>query len=164
MKLINRVMAFAFQIEKVSPYELLQGELQLKEKEQALRWEISVQIIEAVLLGKLKVEVLEASKKEGTELLGDSLLLVKIQGEPALGPVPLMNDHGRMVSQDGLHCWFEADLENGEKNGIFITNKDVVEVTVLAPWMIQTGNLVPKIRVTIEADLCRTIREGAFKS
>jgi len=162
MKLINRAIRSAFPIEKIFPYENFRGELQLKDKEQSLRWELSIPIIEAVLLGKPKIEVLQETK-DGSELLHDSLLLIKVNGEPALGPVPLMGEHGRMTSQEGLHGWFDADLEDGSKPGIFIANNDIVEVTVLSPWAIETGHLLPRIRVTIEADLCRTIREGNFK-
>lgn len=162
MKLFNRNINTAFPIEKISAYEVLSGELQLREKEQSLRWEASLPIIEAVLLGKPKIQVIDETK-EGSELLHDSLLLVKINGEPALGPVPLMGGHARMASQEGLHSWFDADFEDGSKNGIFIVHSAIVEATILSPWAIETGHRVPKIRVTIEADLCRTIREGKFK-
>lgn len=161
MKLINRAMALSFQIEKIGPYAL-QEDLQLKEKEQTIRWEISTQIIEAVLLGKPKIEMIQQTK-EGDDLLNDSLLLIKVNGEPAYGPIRILGDHGRMSSQEGIHCWLDADLEDGSKRGIFITNKDVLEVTVLSPWVIAAGHILPKIHVTIEADLCRTIREEAFK-
>lgn len=163
MRLINRAMNANFPLEKVRVYNGFSGELQLREKEQSLRWEVSVQIIEAILPGKPKIEVLQKTN-EGAELLSESLLLIKIQGEPAFGPVPLMGSHGRMTSLEGLHAWFEADLEDGSKPGIFLTNGDIVEVTVLSPWAIQTGNLAPRIHVTIGADLCQTIREGTLKS
>lgn len=160
MKLINRFNAGAFPMETVSPYTEFQGELQVNGKEQALRWEITAQVIDAILIGTPKVEVLKASDK-AKELLGDCLLIVKIGGEPAYGPVPLLSDHSRLTSSEGqIHCWFEEDPESPDvtKRGIFVINAEIIEAVVLAPWVIETGHVLPKIRITIDASLCRQIR------
>lgn len=155
MQLMNMMTKQPYPMKKIGPYTLFSGELVIDKPEQSVNWPSKSKVYEAVLLGAPKIEVLEASE-DGRKLLNNCYLEILIDGEPTSSVLALMGDNKTIMMGEERKSWFGA-VDDGNVKGVFLSNGAVVQAIVRCP---QKSDSIPRIRITIEAELHEASADG----